>query len=74
MYSTCVFIYHLIESLEYACFLVIVVCVVRSFLLCVPINLKGFGKRKKSQGGLEGGVPDPMGGQGVLHIGIKSSG
>jgi hypothetical protein len=38
----CVFIYRLIESLEYACLLVIVVHVVRYFLLCVLINLKRF--------------------------------
>jgi hypothetical protein len=36
----CVFIYCLIESLEYACLLVIVMHVVRYFLLCILINLK----------------------------------
>jgi hypothetical protein len=29
--------------------------------------LKGIGKRKKSKGGIEGGVPRPVGGRGVLH-------
>jgi hypothetical protein len=38
----CVFIYHLIKSLEYACLLVIVVHVIRSFLLCILINLKRY--------------------------------
>jgi hypothetical protein len=68
----CVFIYRMIESLEYACLLVIVVHVIKSFLLCILIILKGIGKRKKSRGGLEGGVPRPVGGQGVLQIGIRA--
>jgi hypothetical protein len=38
----CVFIYHLIKSLEYACLLVIVVHVIRYFLLCILINLKRY--------------------------------
>jgi hypothetical protein len=38
----CVFIYRLIESLEYACLLVIVVHVIRYFLLCILINLKRY--------------------------------
>jgi hypothetical protein len=59
----CVYIYRLIKYLEYACLLVIVVHVVKYFLLCILINLKGIGKRKKSQGGLEGGVPWPVGGR-----------
>jgi hypothetical protein len=57
----CVFIYNLIESLEYACLLVIAMHVVNSFLLRVLINLKGIDKRKKSKGGLEGGAPWTMG-------------
>jgi hypothetical protein len=38
----CVFIYRLIEYLEYACLLVIVVHVIRYFILCVLINLKRY--------------------------------
>jgi hypothetical protein len=38
----CVFIYHLIESLEYACLLVIHVHVIRYFLLSILINLKRY--------------------------------
>jgi hypothetical protein len=64
----CVFIYRLIESLEYACLLFITVHVIKYFLLCVHINLKGIDKRTKPKGGLEGGIPRPVGGRGVLHL------
>jgi hypothetical protein len=32
------------------------------FLLCILNNEKGIGKRKKSKGGLEGSVPQPVSG------------
>jgi hypothetical protein len=67
----CAFIYHMIESLEYACFLVIIVHVIKYFLLCVLIILKGIGKRKKSRGGIEGGIPRPVGGWGELHRALE---
>jgi hypothetical protein len=64
----CVFIYHLIESLEYVCLMVIVVHVIKSFILCILIDLKGYqSKRKKSKGEIEGCVPRPVGGWGVLQ-------
>jgi hypothetical protein len=63
--------------------LVIVVHVIRYFLLCIFINLKGIGKRKKFKGGLAGSIPRIVGGQecytqlgwlGMLQYGITSHG
>jgi hypothetical protein len=62
----CAFIYCLIKYLEYACLLVIVVHGVRYFILCILIKLKVIDKRKKSKDGLEGSVPQRVGG-GVCH-------
>jgi hypothetical protein len=64
----CVFNYRLIESLEYACLLVIVVHVIFSFILCIPIHEKGIGNINKSKGGLEGSVPQPVGGWGCYRL------
>jgi hypothetical protein len=62
VFPLCIFNYRLIESLDYACLLDIVVHVVKSFILCILIILKRYRKRKKSKGGLEGSIPRPVGG------------
>jgi hypothetical protein len=62
MYMHVISIVYLIESLYYACLLTTTIYVVKVFFLCILKFQKCIAKRKKSKGGLEGSVPQPVGG------------
>jgi hypothetical protein len=48
----------------HACWLLLCMSLDIFFYASLLIKKKGIGKRKKSKGGLEGGVPRPVGGRG----------